>query len=338
MASPTIFSRYQQPIEKELQAILAQRHGLLYDMMRREFGWMDAGHPSDSAPPPRLHAISCLLMANALSGASDKALPAAAAVELVHSFTVTHKDFQDAVTERDGRASAWLEWGPGQAINLGDGLYALGRAALFRLSAQGVPPGRVLQALEALDKACFTLCQGQYMDLAFQEQMDVSVSSYMKMAEAKTGALMGCAMELGGIAAGADALTLNALRGCGQKLGVALQVRRDILDVWAGKVGATPGPEVFNKRKVYPVVQLLDKSAVSIKRQLGAIYFKRVLEPTDVNSVLKALEENGARAASQKAVEDNVSEGLGVIDRLSVPPASREEFRALGHYITGLER
>jgi geranylgeranyl diphosphate synthase type I len=335
MANPSeILARYQPHIEKELQGILSQRQGLLYDMMRRELGWaVDA--PSDTQLyPTRLHGAFCLTVANALSGGFDKALPAAAAVEMVNLFALVHKDFQDASAERDGKPSAWLTWGPGQAINLGDGLYALGRAALFRLTDHGVPPDRVIASLEALDKACYALCQGQYMDLAFQEQMDVSLASYNKMAEAKAGALMGCAMELGGIISGAGASTLTSLRDCGQKLGVTLQIRADILDVWGG----APGPEVFNKRKLFPVVQLLDKSGVGTKKQLGAVYFKRVLEPGDVEMVLKVLEESGAREASQKAVEEKVSEALKTIEGLPVPPAAREEVQSLGRYITLLER
>jgi len=175
------------------------------------------------------------------------------------------------------------------------------------------------------------------MDLSFQEQMDISMASYRKMAEAKTGALMGCAMELGGIVAAADESTRNALRSCGQKLGVALQIKSDILDVWGNKSSEGPSAEVFNKRKVFPVVQLLDKSGVSIKKQLGAIYFKRVLEPSDVKAVLKVLEENDAQAASQKVVEENVSQALEVVNGLSIPPEAKGDFGALGHYIAGLE-
>ncbi|MBM3926451.1 MAG: hypothetical protein FJ320_10820 [SAR202 cluster bacterium] len=337
-ASP-ILTQYQPHIEREIQAILAQRQGLLYDMMRRDLGWTDPGPTSNTIPPSlRIHGVLCLLTAKALSGGFDKALPAASAVELVHLFSVVHKDFQDAVTERDGKPSAWLAWGPGQAINLGDGLYALGRAALFRLSDHGVPAGYVLNALEALDKACLALCRGQYLDLSFQEQMDVSLASYMKMAEAKSGALLGCAMEMGGIVCGAEASTVNSLKACGQKLGIALQIRGDILHVWGDQGGESASAEVFNKRKVFPVVQLLDKSGVSIKKQLGAVYFKRVLEPHDVKAVLKVLEENKAKAASQKVVEQNVAEAMEAVDDLSMPSSAREELRALGHYITMMER
>ena len=214
LISDTLRSRYAAPLEQELRQSFAGQKGLLYDMLVYQLGWVDEQGTSLSGPSgEHLHPCLCLLSCESLSGEFDVALPAAAAVELVHNFILIHEDVQSGSPNRGHRPSVWWTWGPGQAINAGDGMHALGRLALMRLQERGLPVARVLSAMLLLDRACLSMCEGQHMDLIFQERLDVGVDAYLKMAEGRSGALMSCAMALGALASTEDEAALTRLQG-----------------------------------------------------------------------------------------------------------------------------
>ena len=135
---------------------------------------------SGSAPLSFQSALA-LASSDALCGDYQRALPVAASVDLIFNFTLVHGDVQAGRMESGDRPSIWWVWGPAQAINAGDGLHALGRTTMMRLAHNDVPADKVLQAVRTLDMACLALCEGQYMDLQFQDQMLVSTSDYLDM-------------------------------------------------------------------------------------------------------------------------------------------------------------
>jgi len=258
--------------------------------------------------------VLCLLACRAVGGDPDVALPAAAAVELVYSFCEIHDDVQGGKPQRDDRDAVWWVWGPAQAINAGDGMHALARLALFRLVERGISNARTWQAVQALDEASLETCEGRFLDLEAQERIDTSVGSYMEMAARKSGALASCAMKLGALVVSDDVEARDALAQCGARIGLAMQVHGDLQELWgAGPAGAGPSPEVMNKKKLLPAVYVLEKASTAEKRKLGEVYFKRVLEPEDVERLRDVLEELGGREYCEQLVERQRAEGLAAL-------------------------
>jgi geranylgeranyl diphosphate synthase type I len=236
-------------------------------------------------------------------------LPVAAAVELVYNFTLVHGDVQAGRVDAQERPSLWWVWGPAQAINAGDGLHALARITMLRLAQVRVPPEIVLHAVASLDRACLALCEGQYMDLSFQDELMVSSNSYYDMIGRKSGALTGCSAALGALAAGAGEEVCQGFQELGQKLGMAWQISRDIADLWGRGDGMTAS-NVLNKKKSLPLIHTLETAPVSVKRQLGNIYMKRVLEPEDVSQIITILEGAGARQHAHEKARELVEQAL----------------------------
>ena len=294
--------------------------------MEYHMGWVDE-HGIAQAPraTPRLHASWCLLTCSLLGGDVDRALPAATAVELVHNFSLIHDDIQNGNPERDHRPAVWWHWGPGQAINAGDGLHALARLALFRLSCAGVPDETVLEATRILDQACLGLCEGQYTDLVLQDRIDVTRAAYLRMAEARTGALLGCAGQLGALLAGVSEETQAAVATAGRKLGLALEVHRDIAGLWGHPSKTQLSGNILNKSKTLPVVYALEQGDLRTKRGLGTLYLKRVLEPADVPGLLSILDGVGAREFCQQFVQDSFDEALALLAEQGLPPSTVRE-------------
>ena len=323
-------SSYRQSLEQELKESIQGQDGLLYNMLRYQLGWIDEqGMALSGDSLPRLHPFLCLLCCQSLSGESDPALPAAAAVELVHNFSLIHDDIQAGRPNRGHRSTVWWIWGPGQAINAGDGTHALARLALMRLADRGVPIDRVLKAMRLLDQSCLSMCEGQHMDLAFQERLDVGTDSYFKMAEGKAGALMSCAMGLGALVATEDDAVVEAFKESGKSFGVARQIKDDIRELWARPEEDMASSDVLNKKKLLPVAYAMETADISTKRELGGLYFKRVLDAEDFRKLVDILDQGAAMEFAQEKVNAYCQRGLESLGGVGLSQWGRETLERL---------
>ena len=313
-------------VDAELGDIIASRDMPLYKMMAYHLGWSDeTGRPGEPVPSDRTLGVLSLLACRAAGGDPELALPVAAAVELVYNFCLIHDDVQDGNPKRDGRDAVWWVWGPAQAINAGDGMHALARLALFRLLKKGVSSETTFKAVQLLDEASLETCEGRFLDFEAQERIDLNVETYLKMAASKTGALVACAMRLGALVATDTQEVIDALGACGAKIGMVTQLRADIRELW----GEEGGPEVMNKKKLLPVVYALEQSNISVKRRLGDIYFKRVLDPEDVVKLRELLDEMGAREASERLVAGYLSESAAALDVAGISREGKRDIERL---------
>ncbi|MCY3692076.1 MAG: polyprenyl synthetase family protein [Chloroflexota bacterium] len=332
------YDSYRAVVDADLRAAFADRQGMLYDLLRYHLGWVDErGNPAADTPT-RLHhcGVLSLAAADAVAGDHVPAAPAASAVELAYNFVLVHNDVQAGrIDQNDTRPSIWWVWGPSQAINAGDGLHALARSALMRLSDGGIPAGTVLEALRSLDRACLTLCEGQYMDLTYQDQLMVSESDYLDMIRRKSGALAGCSARIGALAAGADDETAGALYDWGEKLGMALQVRNDITDLWGEQGDGFTASNVLNKKKSLPLIHALHHAPTTAKRELGGIYMKRVLEPSDSARIVAILDDAGSRPYAEGYVERLLGDAHAAASSESVQLQRPEALQQATEWIIG---
>ena len=323
-------------MDEELKDIFSSRQGFLYNVLRYHLGWTDeVGNPANNPLPLHFPAILALATCDALSGDFYPALPAAAGVELVYNFTLVHGDVQSGRPDADGRPSIWWVWGPAQAINAGDGLHALGRTATMRLAHRGLTPKQVLRAVESLDRSCLVLCEGQYMDLEFQDRLIVTAADYFDMIGRKTGSLTGFSAESGALAAGADDASCALFKDMGTKLGMAWQIIRDLMDLWGHQNDAMTASNVLQKKKSLPLIHALETAPLVSKRELGNIYMKRVLEAEDVSRLVDILDKTDARGFAEGEAQELVEQALSVIDQGGLDGQTAEGLRRLGHLALG---
>ncbi len=325
------YQDYRSALEEELKEVFSARQGFLYDVLRYHLGWTDErGNPEDNPMPFHFPASLAMATCEAFSGDFRAALPAAAGVELVYNFTLVHGDVQSGRPEARDRPSIWWVWGPAQAINAGDGLHALGRTTIMRLAQRGVPPQRVLQAVESLDRACLVLCEGQYMDLEFQDRLMVTSTDYFDMIARKTGALTGCSAESGALAAGSDKAVCAQFQEMGTKMGMAWQVSSDVLDLWGNQGDAATVSNVLNKKKSLPLIHTLENAPLAAKRELGNIYSKRVLEQEDLSRLVEILDQADARQVAEARAKDLVDQALACLDGAGIAEDAMEHLHRLG--------
>ena len=328
------YDEWRGAVDGELRCVFAGRDGFLYDLLRYHLGWVDErGAATDGMARLHFQGAAALAVCEALGGDFRLALPAAAGVELAHHFTLVHGEVQAGRAEDAERPSIWWVWGPSQAINAGDGLHALGRVAMMRLATRsGMPPERVLRAVRSLDLACLTLCEGQYLDLEFQDQALVTEAAYLDMVNRKAGALVGCAAEAGALAAGEPLNLCDALRQAGVYLGAAWQVARDNALLWGERGDGVNASNVISKKKSLGLIYALEHGSVAVRRELGGIYMKRVLEPDDARRMAAIVAETGGRQAAEGQARELATAGLVAADDAGVSAEGMALLEELGEW------
>ena len=324
-------------VDTFLRSLFSSHTSPLYRLMEYQLGWRDErGAPlEEPLRHARLHAGLCLLAAQAAGGDALRAVPAAAAVELLYQFTQVHVDIQECVQERHGRPTVWWVWGPAQAINAGDGFHALGRLALMLGDSQGMPPAGSLKALQALDTACLRMLEGLHQEMVYQERLDITPGDYVDMCRAKVGALLGCACEVGA-ATGASSSknTEECFRRFGENLGTAFQLQEDIQMLWGQPFsGKAQGLDALNKKKGFPVIYTLAHGTTALKRELGALFFKRVLEAPDLERVVAILDCMDARASAQATAQHLFDEAVGCLDGAELTPQGRAGLAGVARWL-----
>lgn len=314
-----------EAIEGELQAYLQfapEPFGGIAEMIRHHFGW-DAPLPESRGK--RVRPLLTLLCTAATGGDWRTALPAAAAVELIHNFTLVHDDIEDASETRRGRPTVWYLWGIPQAVNTGDFLYVVSHLACQRLLKQGLPPEAVLAVRNELDVASLRLAQGQHLDIAFESRDPVPADEYLTMIAGKTAALLGAACASGAIVAQAGPDATDACRRFGLGLGMAFQLMDDLIGIWGNpqETGKSDSDDLRQGKKTYPILLGLQTSPGFRQAWVSA----RASEP-DVAALQTLLEAAGTRRATQAEAERYTLEAQGALEALGVSSPAASELRA----------
>jgi geranylgeranyl diphosphate synthase type I len=271
------------------------------------------------------------LVCEAVGGAPHPARPAAAAVELIHNFSLLHDDIEDQSPTRRGRPTAWAIWGPAQAINAGDTLFTLAFLAVPRLTLPGTDPALTNRMWSILGDTCLELTRGQHLDMSFEAQDGVSTEEYLHMIRGKTAALLAGSASLGALAGGADEETLDHYRAFGESLGLAFQVIDDTLDIWGDPelTGKEPAVDIRQRKKSLPVLYGLARSD-----DLRMLYGQE--EPfsdSEVDRAVALLDEVGARAFAEDLARQYTHDTLHSLEAAEPDGPAGEGLHQLVHML-----
>lgn len=329
-----LLSSYIEAVEREMRQRVPPAEGAyrgFYGMLHYHLGWADANFEHEAGPRgKRIRSALCLMVCEAIRGDFIPALPAAAAIELLHEFSLIHDDIEDGDRERRHRPTVWVHWGKAQAINAGDGLFALSQLVLLGLREQDLPADLILKAQVRFNETAVRLCQGQFLDISFERRRVVRPDEYLAMISGKTAALLGCAAELGGLVAGAADDDLTGLQTFGEALGVAFQMQDDLLGIWGdpARTGKPAGNDIRKRKKSLPVtIALAGESPESAA--LRDLYTQRTLDDRAVAEALALIEQTGARESVHALAHHEYERALAALQSLSVPAERRERLRAL---------
>lgn len=301
-------AHYIPLIDAELRLLLEppnQSVAVHYEIMQYHMGWRDqALQPSAAPSGKRIRPLLCLLSCAAAGGEPLDALPAAAGLELLHNFSLLHDDIEDRSATRRHRPTAWSLWGVPIACNVGDGMFSLSHLSFFRLRERGVSESVVAAVLHRFVEMTLALTEGQYLDMSFEQRLDVSAAEYDAMIANKTGALLGVAPEIGALVGGASPEEAAWYRQFGAALGRAFQLQDDILGIWGDEkqTGKSTASDILTKKKTLPVLIAMNNPAAGA--ELRALYAGDAFDVDDAEKVLVLLDRAGAREATEEAIGD----------------------------------
>ena len=313
-------------VEPALRTAVDLLPGSMRHMAGYHFGWWDErGAPATATSGKAIRPALVFLSAKAVGADPLDAVPAAVAVELVHNFSLVHDDVMDGDHTRRHRRTVWSVFGVGPAILAGDALVTLAVDVL-----DGHP------ATSTLTAAVQDLLSGQSADLAFERRDDVALRECVRMAQLKTGSLLGCACALGAVFGGANPVTVEHLRGFGEQLGLAFQLVDDLLGIW-GDPALTGKPvysDLRNRKKSLPVVAALT-SRTDAGRTLAARYTS---DDPDVAGLAALVDEAGGRQWARDEAAALLDSALADLRLADPAPAAAGELTGLAELVTQRDR
>ncbi|WP_020391256.1 family 2 encapsulin nanocompartment cargo protein polyprenyl transferase [Kribbella catacumbae] len=323
-------------VEPALRAAVGSMPLATQRITNYHFGWEDEeGVPVHADGGKALRPALVLLAAQATGGTAEAGVPAAVAVELVHNFSLLHDDVMDCDLTRRHRATAWSVFGLGPAILAGDALLSLAFEVLVDSGNH-----RADQASRMLGAAVQELVDGQLADSHFETRNDVVLSECVRMAQLKTGALLGCSTALGALFGGGTSEQVDHLRLYGEDLGLAYQYVDDLLGIWGDpKVTGKPvHSDLRRRKKSLPAVSALT-SGTDAGRELATLYQRKEdLSDDELAYAADLIETTGAREQSQLQADALLTSALGELASARALEPAAAELEQLARLATRRDR
>lgn len=275
-----------------------------------------------------------VLMANDLFGGElVQAMNSALALEVFHNFTLVHDDIMDEADTRRGKATVHKKFGRNTAILSGDVMLIKSYGLL------GETKDELLKSklFSIFTKLSIELCEGQQLDMEFEERSDVSVEEYLHMIHMKTGVLIAGALEMGALTAGASAEDCEHIYKFGKNIGIAFQLQDDLLDTFGTfeKVGKKIGGDIVQNKKTYLYLKAIELADEDQRRELIEIYdgHKNYDEAEKIGKVTKLFESLVVAEYARQVRDAYLDLAYAHLEAISQPKENKLELKKLGEQL-----
>lgn len=280
----------------------------------------------------RIRPILVLMGYGVFNDHVERALHQAMAIELFHNFTLIHDDIMDRADLRRGRLTVHKKWSEPTAILSGDLMLIKAYELLCDAPAHMLPP-----LLQAFNTMATEVCEGQQLDMDFEKRTDVSEEEYIEMIRKKTSVLIGAALQIGALRAGADVSEAGLLYEFGVNIGLAFQMLDDYLDVFGQpeKTGKVEGGDVLNGKKTLLFLHCYRLADEQSKRELLSIYENRLSKSDDekVRTARELFKATGSDTYLYKKAEDFYHIGVNLLKSAELPRERIKPLLLLAEYL-----
>jgi geranylgeranyl diphosphate synthase, type II len=279
----------------------------------------------------RIRPVLCLLGNELFGEIHPDTWKIASAIELFHNFTLIHDDIMDKASLRRNRATVHTKYNEPTALLAGDVMLLQAYEYLNDTSAV-----HVQDLIRQLNKAGREVCEGQQMDMDFENTDRVSLADYIKMIELKTAVLLAASLRMGATVAGADNSDLENIYAFGVNMGLAFQIQDDYLDSFGNpeKFGKTRGGDILANKKTFLLVESLEKASVHEKSAIDDLLVST--KPGKVDSMIEIYQTLKIDRAAENAKQHYMQMAFDKLGLIKVPEANKRHLQELANYI--LER
>jgi geranylgeranyl diphosphate synthase type I len=321
-----LLPRIETELQQQVSRLDTPRTKIFHEMLTYHMGWTGEG-AGPEATGKRIRPLMVLLTTSSCGADWQLALPAAAAVELVHNFSLVHDDIQDNSPKRRGRPTVWTKWDMPQAINVGDALFVISNQAMMDL-AKNYPAEKVVRAATVLHNTCLDLTRGQFLDMSYENRNDLTIEDYWPMIAGKTAALIAACTQIGSILSGADDATIELYRIFGRDLGLAFQVQDDILGIWGDEAltGKSAASDLAEGKNSLPVLY-----GISQQKRFAKRWAASAIRPDEVAEVAQMLADEGALEFSKHEAERLTDQSLEALMKANPKGDAGKTLSQLAH-------
>ncbi|MBK6542506.1 MAG: polyprenyl synthetase family protein [Flavobacteriales bacterium] len=271
-------------------------------------------------PAKRVRPVAVLMGCELFGGEVESALDEALGIELFHNFTLMHDDIMDHAPLRRGQPTVHAKWDVNTAILSGDAMLV----KAYQLM------GRHPKVLALFSEHALGVCEGQQLDMEFETRHDVGADEYLEMIRLKTAVLLRCAVQTGALVAGASEEQAARLGTFGEELGLAFQLRDDILDAFGDpkKVGKQQGGDLRAGKKTWILIRALELSSAAGRSELRE-ELARSSSERDVPRMLGVLHELDLPALAAGELDRHHQKAMAALEAVVAPDDGKEALRAL---------
>lgn len=265
----------------------------------------------------RIRPVLMLMACELFGGDLNQAVKPAIGLEIFHNFTLLHDDVMDNSDLRRGQPTVHKVWSENHAILSGDAMQIMATQYMTQ-----VPPRHMPAVMETFLKTALEICEGQQFDMDFEDRNDVTTEEYINMIRLKTAVLLGCALKIGAILAGAPVAQANSLYHFGENLGLAFQLQDDYLDVFGDPIifGKNIGGDIVNEKKTFMLIEAQRLAQGKDLETMQEYLHNNDVEPRDKIAAITEVYNNlGIGELCNKKAEEYYEAALRCMDEILVP-------------------
>ena len=264
----------------------------------------------------RIRPVMVLLACDLFGGDIETAINPAIAIEIFHNFTLLHDDIMDNAPIRRGKETVFKKWNTNVAILSGDTMFALAYKYLVKSKVQDIK-----SILDIFTKAAIEVCEGQQYDMNYETENNVSIPEYIEMIRLKTAILIATSLRTGAVVAGADKNDVESIYQFGENVGIAFQLKDDLLDVYGNQdvFGKKIGGDIVTNKKTYLLIKAMneakDSDLVELKKYFSSINFN---DEEKIKSVTAIYNKLGVKESSNQLINDYYDKALLCLSKISI--------------------
>ena len=278
----------------------------------------------------RVRPVLTLMACEAMGGELSQALDAAVGLEMFHNFTLLHDDVMDNADVRRGKTTVHRRWNANTAILSGD--------TMLTIATQYIARTANWQVMDLFNKTAIEIYEGQQWDMDYEHRVDVTVEEYINMIRLKTSVLLGCALKTGALIADADEQQADLLYDAGVNMGLAFQLRDDVLDVWGDPAtfGKEIGGDIMNNKKTFLLINAIrlaqGDDADELRHWLNDPYATRDNKVAGVTALYERL---GVRDLAEDAIASYNDLAVAAFNQVKMSDEDKQAFIQLANKLAG---
>ncbi len=279
----------------------------------------------------RIRPTLTLMACEMFKGNVQQALPAALAIEIFHNFTLVHDDIMDVAPIRRGKETVYKKWNTNIGILSGDAMLAKAFEIISASDEKVMKP-----LVQLLSKVAIEVCEGQQLDMNFEHSEKVTIPEYLAMIRLKTAVLVGSSLMAGAIVAGASKQDTKELYLFGENLGMAFQMKDDILDVFGDekKFGKKKGGDIISKKKTYLYLKAHELAKDKTLNSLIYYFANSTFDnDTKVKAISEIYEMVGVKKHAEKQMDNYFAKALAHLKKIKIPESNKKNLLKLAEQL-----